>query len=489
MSAFNRSLSANQPNKRRRMSLGTCPISSYPASQIPWPDEDEIDTDQMGELDKPILDSTPSLCPFACDDYGAMMDTNTRQSQDEWDAAFAPLPEPSLIDAISVESFDTSFDASYQIDDGESCDLTPRTNDDTETEQVQNYDICMDDRTEERNRMMEVLSKAPTQQLRRLSLVSRLEWSLPLTAVARILKRSHLLTSMSLSSVAFEGTKQDFDYFCDCLRFHPSLKEVHMVDCCLVDQSILIDPLLRALAVISTLETVEIYAMDLERDSSVNLMSPSALGALCRSHSITTLSLDDLDLSENHVRELANALKSNDAMTSLTLWDCNLSDKSGVMLAEMLQVNTHLEKMDVSFNELSNGAYTAIADALRVNETLWSLSLHGNCSQLRRKQPGNSRRVSIPQRCTTKSHGYAALVQTLKCHNQVLEELVLDTEEDPRIVLYLTINRNRYLLQDDQVQRRQLVDCLSEYNDPEGRNLSFVYYLLQTNPELCDINR
>lgn len=466
---------ANYPNKRRRRSRDDY-HDAAPRMSCLTRDQDISWTD------------CSEFCPFDCPYCGMMEPRSNVGGKGSYPPA--SIQERNDLDLIADKHL-----ASHQFYQFDGHDSETALSQLLTEQQLQVLGIRMDDRTRERQSCLDALNGAPTTELCQLTLSSRLEWSLPLPVLTRVLRRSHLLSSMRLHSISFEGTKEDFDDFCDSFRNLPSLKEVHLVDCCLIDQSIPLDPLLRTLAVIPTMESVEIYAMDLARESSVSLMSPESLGALCRSPTITTLSLQDLELNDEHVQEIASALKDNEAMKSLTLWDCNVSDQGGEALASMLEVNTPLEKMDLSFNDLSNAAYTAIATALHTNETLWSLSLHGNCSQLTRKQPGNrnnGRRETLPQRCTTSSRGHAALLQALKeGHNQVLKELILDTQEDPHIALHLAINRNRLLLQDDGVQRIHLADCLSRYNGSEGRerNLSFVYYLLQNKPELCNVRR
>lgn len=314
---------------------------------------------------------------------------------------------------------------------------------------------------------------APLHELGRLSLISRLDWSLPLSAITQVIRKARLLTSLSFYSLGLQGDKHDFEDFSEALRQHPALKEIHLVDCSLLDQTIPVDSMVRALGAIPTLETVEIHALDLERDSEVELMSPSSLAALCQSKSILSLRLEDIDLNNDHVEGMSAALETNDTMKTLTLWDCNVSDTAGQRLAKILEVNTTLQKMDLSLNNLRSASFKGFAKALETNRTLWSLSLHGNAhlvAQDEDRGPGS---------------GYDAIVEVLKEQNHVMEEIILEAEEDPRVSLYLAINRNRHLWQADNVMRAQLVNCLSSNAD----HLSFQYCLLRANPDLCCLNR
>ena len=321
-----------------------------------------------------------------------------------------------------------------------------------------------------RNLLLEVLG-APVHELGQLTVVSRLGWSLPLRAITKVIKKAHLLTSLGFYSLGFSGSKRDFGNFCRALRNHPSLKELHLVDCHLMDQTIPIDELLSALAVIPTLETVEIYALDLDRETTIALISPSSLGDLCRSRSITTLDLQDLDLKDDHIQQVTAALETNQTLKTLTMWDCNVSDTSGQLLADMLQTNTCLEKVDLSFNDLRDASFQAMSQALRVNTTLRSLSLCGNTHIVKETRGAGS--------------GYDAVVEVLRDGNHSIEEMILETPADPRVSLSLAINRNRHVLEDDTENKGKLVDCLSE----NGDHHSFLYFMLQANPELCDVDR
>lgn len=387
------------------------------------------------------------------------------------DATVEPLFPP-------LPSLSTPLIPWYQVGNGPAD--SPTDPDFTSTDRTTNAEMW--------SPLLDAPSSAPTTDSNSFRLVSRLEFSLPLPIITSMLRRAHSLTTMSLHSIVFEGDMADFDDFCESLKHHPSLKEIHLVDCCLADQTIPIDSLLRVLAWMPTLETVEIHALDLERETSIGLISPASLGYLCRSPTITTLSLEDLDLNDDHVRELADALRQNETMTKLTLWDCNITDIGGQHLANVMRENTTLEKIDLSFNALTNRTYYAIASGIADNHTLKILALFGN-----RFLHNSSNRLASAgreaQRSTTASgskDGYEALVGVLRDHNHVLEELILDTEEDPRIDLYLAINKNQHLLHDENAKQERLVECLTGYNDLEGKHLSFVFHLLRSKPQLCN---
>lgn len=323
---------------------------------------------------------------------------------------------------------------------------------------------------ESRNLLLQVLG-APVHELGHLSVVSRLGWSLPLPAITKVIRKAHLLTSLSFFSLGFQGNKRDFDAFCRALRNHPSLVDIHLVDCCLEDQSIPLDALLSALADIPTLETVEIHAFDLDRETTIELISPVSLGELCESRSITSMDFQDLDFKKDHIQAMVKSLKTNDTLQELTMWDCNISDTSGQVLADMLQVNTCLQKVNLPFNDLRDASFQALARALCHNQTLQSLSLCGNTHLVSEKRGEGS--------------GYNAVVKVLRDSNHSIEEIMmLESPVDPSVTLSLAINKNRAVLEID-TDKPSLVDCISKNDDHH----SFVYHILRTNPELCDVQR
>lgn len=454
---------ASMPNKRRKTLEGVCQIAS------------------------PLLDLDDE--PLALHSQQGLLNliaTNSFRKHRLDDAEVEPMDRHGL-GPTTVPSPSTPPIPLYQVgNDQTDTSTNPAL---TSIVRTTNADMCTaNERANDMSPLLDALSNAPTTDSNNFSLVSRLEWSLPLPIITSMLRSAHSLTTISLHSIVFEGGMADFDDFCECFKHHPSLEEIHLVDCCLADQTVPIDSLLRVLALMPNLQTVEVHALDLERETSICLMSPTSLGYLCRSPTITSLSLEDLDLNDDHVRELANALRQNDTMTKLTLWDCNITDIGGQHLANVMRENTTLKKIDLSFNALTNRTYYAIASGIAHNHTLKILALFGNRFLHNRtdRLSGGGREA---ERATSGSKdGYEVLVSALRDQNHVLEELILDTEEDPRIDLYLAINKNQHLLHDHNATQERLVECLIGYNSLEGKHMSFVFHLLQSKPQLCNLH-
>ena len=453
------------PNKRRRL----CPETT----------NEEEEEEELVPLDLAV-DTTSSMLSTITTTK-VPDDTAWNNSNGRVSVAVSDISEVSSHQEDQDEQF--SDDATWETQSQAQEETTTFV--DTPTLDSHSVKISEDDPDRERQLLKQLLDGTPSRILKRLTLVSRLERSLPLSTLTKILRHARGMTSLGLYSSAFQCNEETFAQFCSCLTSHSSLKEFHLVDCNLVDQSIPIDSMLKALARIPTLEAVEIYAMDLVRFSPASLMSPASLASLCQSNSITSLSLEDLELTDGHMEALTTALQQNKTLTHLTLWDCNVTEQGGQLLANVIRANEQLKKMELSFNNLNENVYAAVAAALGSNTTLSSLSLHGKSSL-------HHRQGSLEVECTNATgSGYEKLLGVLKDGgNETLEELKLGAEEeDPRLTLYLTLNQNRHLFRGDVVTRQQLVQSLAKYSEQERGNLSFVFSLLKAYPVLCELDR
>lgn len=143
------------------------------------------------------------------------------------------------------------------------------------------------------------------------------------------------------------------------------------------------------------------------------MMSPEALGLLCKGKHLTNLGLEDVGFKLKHVKLLAEAFSTEGhKIKELKLYGCNIDDKGALAIAHMLKENKTLEKLDLSYNHIGDEGCVAIAVALRGNETLKCLNLMGN---------------ECAETYDMKSEGgcYEALLELLE-KNKTLKDLILE---------------------------------------------------------------
>lgn len=97
-----------------------------------------------------------------------------------------------------------------------------------------------------------------------------------------------------------------------------------------------------------------------------------------QSHSVTTLGLANLNLSDELAIPLVNALAENTSVELLYLPFNHLTDKTAYAIADMLMQNTSIKELILFSNEMTNDGVNAIANALIANNTLLKLELFNN---------------------------------------------------------------------------------------------------------------
>jgi len=164
------------------------------------------------------------------------------------------------------------------------------------------------------------------------------------------------------------------------------------------------------------------------------LMSPAAIGALCRGPSLNNVGLEDLNLKDAHIIRMMQSLAMpSNTIKELKIWGCNITDKACSAIAQMLQVNKTLERLDLANNHIDDEGCVLIANALHGNTALVSLNLAGNeCAQ-------NYDAVSV-------GGAYEAFLKLLE-KNKTLTDLVLepyeqDDEADVPEFIFIPNDRN-----------------------------------------------
>ena len=93
---------------------------------------------------------------------------------------------------------------------------------------------------------------------------------------------------------------------------------------------------------------------------------------------LTELSLEAANLSDQEVTELANALAKNKTLTSLNLSNNHITEAGAHALASALTTNTMLTSLYLADNQINANSVRALTRALEVNTTLTELDLSDN---------------------------------------------------------------------------------------------------------------
>ena len=146
------------------------------------------------------------------------------------------------------------------------------------------------------------------------------------------------------------------------------------------------------------------------------LMSPDAIGALCRAPRLANLGMEDLNLKDAHIIKMMQSLSMPcTTVKELKIWGCNITDKACIAIAQMLQVNKMLVRLDLANNHIDDKGCILIAKSLHGNTALESLNLMGNeCAE-------NYDAASV-------GGAYEAMME-LMAKNKTLTDLVLEAYE------------------------------------------------------------
>lgn len=321
---------------------------------------------------------------------------------------------------------------------------------------------------------MELGSAVPFQKSGHLTITSRLDRSLPVTLITSmlLLANPHCLKELTISQVALSGNDREFQDFALSIRYLCNLEELHLVDCCLLNDNGArpLDTIIYGISsckeALPKLHHIELYAVDIDREPVGSFLSPAALAYLVQNKpSLIKLSLEDLTFEDEHVIELAQALTTNTTLKYLKLWGCAVLDGGASALARMLETNASIEQVDLSYNEIGNVGCVALASSLHVNKTLKTLKLVRNKSIL------------------LGSKGYEALLEMMKWNHNI-EELVLQPSQEVNsdLKFYLFVNRHRYLLENENISKGQLVDMLHTHRS----DATFLFHFLKAKPALCN---
>lgn len=291
--------------------------------------------------------------------------------------------------------------------------------------------------------LMETIGSLP--KLQELSCSAGLTvHALPVSSLLSVLREATQLESIQLSRIQLQGCALDFEAFANSLRAHTSLRNFSLQDCKLVfndasssTQSFALDTILKALAILPTLESVQVTTKDL----CMGILTPEAVELLCSSSSLQKLILKGFAWNAKHVVAMGPGVATSKTLKHLVLPTYNgiASPKVLDCLAFMLQDNTCLEHFEMP--TLQEGAIPWIPVATKIVQTNTQL--------------------------------------------QVLKLGGLTNATNPSIRMHLKLN---------QAGRSQLMSGAGSTNNSEwvqamgkvAQDLDCMFYFLSQNPSLCE---
>lgn len=321
--------------------------------------------------------------------------------------------------------------------------------------------------------LIETRGSVALQMTGHLCIMSQLSTSLPVTILSSILRLMgpSCLQELTLSQLSLCGTIQEYEDFGKAVCFLENLEELRFVDCCLLNEQGArpLDTILYGIScddkALPKLRRLQLYAVDIDREPDNPFLDSAALAHFIRNKpTLEHLDCEDLTLQTRHIVDLAKALETHQRIETLNLWGCAIANEGAKAIARLLKNNSSIQQLELSCNEIGNKGCVAIARALQSNKTLKELRLVRN------------------EKINHGGKGYEALLEMIKWNHKI-EELLLQPsgEVDSDLGFYLFVNRHRYLLEDENITKGQLVDLLFEHREDP----TFLFLFLKAKPALC----
>jgi hypothetical protein len=309
--------------------------------------------------------------------------------------------------------------------------------------------------------------------LQKLTIWGPYNASVPLPILSLLLNAqgcNSSLTHLSFNQLKFSGNRDDFLEFVEVIdRYYGSLEEFRISAVRFLGEENIDaeeERLMQALSILPKLKLVAITGTNIV-DLSKILKSPS-IEALCSAVMLQKLILFSLVLPDEESSHALRALQNNRTIQEASL-GLTCGTLGGPALSHMLQHNATLDKLWVRVTSLEDEKGThAIAEALRTASHLKEFGLYGE---------GYT---------SDKSQGF--FVDMLRHDNtrlHVLELQASSSVNSEEMHFYLSLNEigRHQLLQHDSDREqwvRSLVLACSRHD------ISCIFYLLNTNPALCD---
>jgi hypothetical protein len=286
---------------------------------------------------------------------------------------------------------------------------------------------------------------------------------LPVRLLMEVFERAKQLEVLTLYFVELGGKKKHFQAFAQAMRGHPSIREVRLENCRLPDEQLntySVDPFVAALRTLPRIEKVELFATELGFLGTMNCKTLAAMAAI----HVTSLSLVNFSIGNDHIEALSNAIADNESLTDLCI-SCDPEYCSA--LAPMIATNKTLTSFKVRLETLDDDDFLlSVAAALKENTSITRFELQGVVQD-------NMSEIS--------QRAFADMLET----NIALEHIQIGwTNEDAKMKAryFLKLNQTgkRGLMQNPGASKDELVDALADVGD----DLDCLNHFLATKPTL-----
>jgi hypothetical protein len=294
---------------------------------------------------------------------------------------------------------------------------------------------------------------------------------LPFSLLACILEEAQLLEIITLYFVELGGNKSECDRFQESIRYHPSLREFRLESCRLSEEGISANSMrefMETLASMPNIEKVDLIATEM---GYLGDASKESVKALCKTNTLSALSLINFSLSSEHIAAIRHGLEAPPYAPKSKLTELSIScdPKEASNIYSLLDSNNNsLERLRLRLKTLDDDeSIEKLGDSLVKNKSIKRFHLLGE----------------LKNRLSRKSQQtFASMLE----QNSVLEHLdvgISDEDLRSKIKFYLKLNQTglRELMHSPEATRPQLVGALIEVKN----DLDCLVHFLGSRPCLC----
>lgn len=273
------------------------------------------------------------------------------------------------------------------------------------------------------------------------------------------------LEVFSMYFLELGGNGKHLEPFEKAIREHISLKEFRMENCRFADEMLndyTLDKFVKALATIPKLEKVDLSATEM---GYLWWITPKTLESLGKVPRMTSLSLVNFPIANDHISALHRAINANKKFREISLaCDSKYVSKLPALIAK----SSYLSHVKVRLESLDDDDFIAkLARGIGMNPWLSRFELRGEASN----------RMSV--------EGEAAFVAALE-KNPAIEHLDMffaDKKMKQKAKLFLKLNqtKKRNLMRSSTATKQELVNALIYVKE----DLDCLFHFLGTKPTLC----
>ena len=288
----------------------------------------------------------------------------------------------------------------------------------------------------------------------------------PVHLLTQIVNRARHLETITMYFVELGGGIADMKHFGESLKRHSSLKEFRLENSRVSDEALASNSFVEVISTIAQLPKIENVGFFAKEKNLLGNVSASSLGSFRYATMLTSLSLLNFELDNNHVSALDIALNTNSMLKDLSI-SCGPAC-SGSLL-QMIATNTSLTQLHLQVDTLDDDVFLqeVIAKGLGMNLSLKRVEL---------------RNESSTSMSYASQHYFVAMLHK----NYTLEYLnVFLSDDDMRssVDFFLKLNQTgrRAIMRNPDTPFRALVRALAFVSD----DIDMLFYLLVNRPSLC----